>query len=86
MQCIISAKVDKMKRTVHNKHWWNSGRRYELAQFRLQLIPGHADLKFELRCGDELINNEEDRVQVAWGADRARMSITSMDGLSQPYV
>jgi hypothetical protein len=83
--CIISVDLSRVDRlVVHNKHWWNFGRRYTLAHFSVKLIPGHADLKFQFLNGGKLLNSEEDRVEVTWGA--ARVQSVNMDELNQLYA
>jgi len=84
--CVISVDLSRVtERVVYNKHWWNFGRRYELAHFLVKLIPGHADLKFRLLNGKHLLNSEEDRVEVTWGAARVQ-SLQSIDELDRLYT
>lgn len=84
--CVVSANLEKVDRIVCNKHWWNFGRRHELASFLVQLIPGHADLRFRLLSGRKLVNDEGDRVEVDWGATGLRTSVRSMNELDQMFV
>ena len=72
--CIIEARLDNVSRTVRNHHWWNFGTRYELAVFDVRLIPGSADLKFQLLNNNRLINDEQDSVEVTWEAAGNRFS------------
>jgi len=83
--CIISVDLSQVDRVVvHNKHWWNFGRRYTLAYFSVKLIPGHADLKLQFLSGGKLLNSGEDRFEVTWGAARAQS--VNMNELDQLYA
>jgi hypothetical protein len=66
--CIVEAKLENVSKTVRNHHWWNLGTRYELAVFDVKLIPGSADLKFQLLNDNRLVNDEQDSVEVTWEA------------------
>jgi hypothetical protein len=66
--CIIEASLENVSKTLHNHHWWNRGRRYHSAVFDVKLIPGSADLKFQLLNNNRIINNEDDSVEVTWEA------------------
>lgn len=81
--CIIEAKLDNISKTVRNQHWWNLGTRYELAVFDVKLIPGSADLKFQLLNNDRLINDEQDSVEVTWEASDSRpiAEVDEMDNM-----
>ncbi|KIW32228.1 uncharacterized protein PV07_03788 [Cladophialophora immunda] len=81
--CTVSVNLHLVERLVRNKHWWNFGERYELAHFRVKLIPGHADLKFRLISGGRLVNSEDDQVKVDWSSGSHRQSTTSNDDLDQ---
>ena len=72
--CIIEAKLDNISKTLRNHHWWNLGTRYELAVFDVKLIPGSADLKFQLLNNNRIINDEQDSVEVTWEAARSKPS------------
>ena len=41
-------------------------RRHESAAFDVKLIPGSADLKFQLLHNNRVINNEDDSIEVTW--------------------
>jgi hypothetical protein len=79
--CIIEAKLDNVSKTVRNHHWWNLGTRYELAVFDVRLIPGSADLKFQLLNNNRLINDEQDSVEVTWEAatNKSSPELNEMD-------
>jgi hypothetical protein len=82
--CIVSVSLNQVHTIVRNKHWWNFGERYELADFVVKLIPGHADLQFRLFSGGRLVNGEDDHVKVDWSNGGARcQSLTRMDELDQ---
>ncbi|KAH0844994.1 hypothetical protein Z517_00879 [Fonsecaea pedrosoi CBS 271.37] len=82
--CTVTVDLKLVDRHVRNKHWWNFGERYELAHFRLRLIPGSFDLKFRLLSGGRLVNSEDDQVKVDWsGGGSHRQSTTSNDDLDQ---
>lgn len=70
--CIIEASLENVSRTLHNQHWWNRGRRYASAAFDVKLIPGSADLKFQLLHNNRVINDEDDSVEVTWEAAAKR--------------
>jgi hypothetical protein len=70
--CIIEANIENVSRTLHNQHWWNRGRRYESAALDVKLIPGSADLKFQLLHNNRVINNGDDSVEVTWEAATKR--------------
>ena len=74
-----------MSKTLHNHHWWNRGRRYYSAVFDVKLIPGSADLKFQLLNDNRIINHEGDSVEVTWEAATKRVSpnINDLDVLER---
>jgi hypothetical protein len=65
--CIVEASLANVSKTLHNHHWWNRGRRYHAAEFEVKLIPGSANLKFQLLNNNRVINND-DSVEVTWEA------------------
>jgi len=71
--CIVEADLRFIDRVTKNGHWWQLGHRYELAEFDLKLIPGSADLKFQLWNNGRLITGENESVAVDWGAGRPVM-------------
>lgn len=83
--CVISVDIRRVQKKVRNRHWWNFGERYEIAQLVVKLIPGFADLQFRLISGGNLLNSEEDKVEVAWSAGARPASIWDADDLGQPY-
>lgn len=84
--CLVHISLEKVDKVLRNHHWWNFGERYELAHFRLRLIPGHADLRIQMMSGGSLVNNEADRIQVEWQASTRTHSLRSIDELDRPYV
>jgi len=72
--CIIEAKLDNISKTVYNHHWWNLGTRYELAIIDVKLIPGSADLKFQLLNNNRIVNDEHDNVEVIWEAPNSKFT------------
>jgi hypothetical protein len=83
--CVIEARLDNVTRIVKNRHWWNSGERYELAFFEIQLIPESTSLKFRLLSDGKLLNSEQDKVTVTWDTARVQ-SMSSLDPLDQMYL
>jgi hypothetical protein len=65
--CIVEASLANVSKTLHNHRWWNRGRPYHSAEFEVKLIPGSADLKFQLLNNNRVINNN-DSVEVTWEA------------------
>ena len=83
---MITVKIDSTERSVRNKHRWQFGERDELARFVMKLILGHADLTFRLLSGGRVLNSEEDKVEVNWGATASPRMFTSGDELDQLYM
>ena len=80
--CIVEADLQHVKRTIHNDHWWNLGKRYELADFEVKIIPGSADLKFQLWNNGMLVNSPEDSIEVKW--DAPTMAVGDIAHLDYP--
>jgi hypothetical protein len=81
--CIVEASLERVQKVVKNDHWWSLGKRYHLAEFEVRVIPGSADLKFELSNMGRLVNTQNDTVQVDW--DPPRGSVGSIDHLNRPF-
>ena len=64
--CIIEADIHNTTRIVKNGHWWNLARRYELTQIDVKVIPGSADLRFEVWNDGRRLNGDLDKVDVKW--------------------
>ena len=84
--CVITVNIESTERVVRNKHWWNLGERYELARFMIKLIPGYADLSFQLLSGGRVLNSEADKVEVNWGVAASPRLISNGDELDQLYT
>jgi hypothetical protein len=80
--CIVEAMLSNVSRKVKNRHWWNFGVRYELALFDIKLIPGPADLKFQLWNDNKLINSDDDSIEVKWDAAVRNLSIPELEELN----
>lgn len=83
--CVVEASLQNVSKTLRNQHWWNLGRRYELALFDVKLVPGSADLKFQLLNNNQVINTEEDSVEVTWEAATKR-PVPNINDLDSMYV
>ena len=83
--CIVEAMLDNVSRKVKNHHWWNFGMRYELALFEIRLIPGPADLKFQLWNDNKLVNSSDDSIEVRWGAAVRDLSIPELQDLNATH-
>ena len=70
--CSVQADISQTKRIVKNGHWWNFSRRYELTVLDVKILPGSADLKFELWNEGRLLNGENDKVEVKWDGKLAK--------------
>lgn len=66
--CIVEADLRYIDRIAKNGHWWQLGQRYELAEFDLKLVPGSADLRFQLWNHGRLVTGDKDSVAVDWGS------------------
>jgi len=64
--CIVEANIGYTKRIVKNGHWWNLSRRHELAVIDVKIIPGSADLKFEVWNDGRRLGGTQDQVEVRW--------------------
>ena len=83
--CIVEAMLDNVSRKVKNHHWWNFGVRYELALFDIKLVPGPADLKFQLWNDNRLVNSDDDGIEVRWDAVVRDLSIPELDELNNTH-
>ena len=68
----VEVSLENVSRTLHSQHWWNGGTIRVSAAFDVKLIPGPADLKFQLLHNNRVINNEDDSVEVTWEAAAKR--------------
>lgn len=84
--CNVKVDLDKVERVRRNHHWWNFGEQYDLAQFRVKLVPGFADLKFRFFNKWNLNSIGEDRITVKWGSGIRTQSLTSIEDLDKPYL
>ena len=64
--CVVEADMHNTKRIVKNGHWWNLARRYELTQVDVRVIPGSADLRFEVWNDGRRLNGDNDKVEIKW--------------------
>ena len=83
--CIVEAMLDNVSRKLKNHHWWNFGVRYELAVFDIKLIPGPADLRFQLWNDNRLVNSDNDSIEVQWEAAVRESSIPELEELNNPH-
>lgn len=65
--CSINASLDKVEMKMKNRHWYNRGEKYRLAEFNVNVVLGHADLTFQVhdKSGQKL-NTVDDPISVSW--------------------
>ncbi|KAB8336802.1 hypothetical protein FH972_021111 [Carpinus fangiana] len=66
--CTVAALLDTKLMKLKNKHWYEKGPQYWLAEFELRVIVGAADLKFELWDirGLKCYSREHETVEVSF--------------------
>lgn len=74
--CVVEADLRSIDTITKNGHWWQLGHRYEVAEFDLRLIPGSADLKFQLWNNGKLVTGTNESVAVDWEVGRPVMEQT----------
>lgn len=85
--CVVEADVSQTKRTVRNGHWWNLSRRYELTVLDVKVVPGSADLKFEVWNEGRRLSSDNSEIEVKW-ENKLRSPATTLVGSqsSQPNI
>ncbi|KAF2470561.1 uncharacterized protein BDR25DRAFT_261580 [Lindgomyces ingoldianus] len=64
--CIVESSLLGVKMKVKNKHWWNSKKKHSMAEFDLKVIPGSADLTFQLWSENRMVSREQENLAIVW--------------------
>jgi hypothetical protein len=64
--CIVESTLTGVKMEVKNKHWWEFKKKHKVAEFDLKVIPGSADLKFQLWSNENMISRDQENLAVVW--------------------
>ena len=64
--CIIESSLSGVKLKMKNHHWWNSKEKHSLAEFVLKVIPGSADIKFQLWSNQKIISKDHQNLKIVW--------------------
>lgn len=65
--CTLSVYTDGVKKKLKNRHWYNSGPAYWILNFKVKVVVGPADLKFELWSENEQIrSSKHEPIAVTW--------------------
>lgn len=64
--CIVESNLSGVKMKAKNQHWWNSKKKHSMAEFALKVIPGSADIKFQLWSDQRMISKDHQNLEILW--------------------
>ena len=67
--CKVKTQLSPQDMKLKYRHWWNFGRKYQRADFVVNMLLGVIDLKFQILSRDGgTCSKEHDDIAVEWGA------------------
>ena len=64
--CIVESSLTGVKTKMLNQHWWSAKKKHSTVEFDLKVIPGSADLTFQLWSDKKMISMKQENVGIVW--------------------
>jgi hypothetical protein len=66
--CTVESLLSEHDLKLKNRHWYNLGPQYWRAEFKVKILIGAADLRFQLLGKTGTISKKHDDIEVHWAA------------------